>query len=401
MAREVLSDRSPMRAIVQSLLSCCAAATFSVACASTAAPAVPTSDGGVRADAGTPDAQAPDAGDPACEAYDATVQAGLDSERAKQKLKYATIASWTDRCGTRVFVSNDEKAPAITDAAFWRIGSVTKTYVAATILRLVELGKLSLDEKIEKWFPTLPHSTEITVRHLLNHSSGIFNYTETDKFSDAITATPEKEFTPEELIAMANEKPPTNAPGASFSYSNTNYIVLGRLIELVTGEKAHVVLRREVMVPAGLTQTFLDGPETVEGTFARGYLSGQDVTKAFSPSIAWTAGAMATTPGDLVLWLRAIYIDKNVVSPASFSQMSTSYPGADYGLGVSLFPPKLTAGAGAGYGHGGSIYGYQTQAFAFPDTKFALVAITGDSKGEPNSLSLVALGAFKTLMAAQ
>lgn len=369
-----------------------------LACASAAPEAAPA-DAGTHTDAQAPETQAPDAGDPACADYDATVQAGLDAERVRQKLKYATIASWTERCGMHVYVTHDEQSPPITDASFWRIGSVTKTYVAATVLRLLEQGKLSLEDTIDKWFPSFPRSSTITVRHLLNHTSGIFNYTDTKTFRDSITSSPKKVLTPEELIAMASEQEPTGEPGASFSYSNTNYVLLGRIIEAVTGEKAHVVIRREAMDRAGLTQTFLDGQEAVPGDFAKGYANGQDATKVFDLSIAWTAGAMATTPADLLIWLRAMYIDQKVVSASSFTQMTTSVPGAGYGLGVQITDAKSAPVAGRSFGHGGSIFGYQTSALAFPDTKFALVAITGASEGSPNGLVVAALGAFKTLKA--
>lgn len=373
-----------------------------VACSSAEGASSAGADAAASQDAATKDAQTEaSAPDPACEAFSSTVQAGLEAERAKQKLKYATVAVWSERCGTSVYLSHDPARPAITEDAYWRIGSVTKTYVATTTLRLVEHGKLSLEDTLDKWFPDFPRGNAITVRHLLNHTSGIYNYTETQKFIDTENYSPTKTVTPEEIIGWANEQSPTNEPGASFNYSNTNYILLGRIIEIVTGEKVAVVLRREVFEPAGLTHTFLDGAETVPGDFARGFLNGRDVTQMFNMSVPWTAGAMAVTPADLVRWLRALYIDQKILAPSSFGAMTTSVAGAGYGLGCEIFPAKATGGMGAGLGHGGSIFGFQTQASAFPDAKAVIVAIAGDTGGDPNGLSLATFGAFKTLRETQ
>lgn len=390
-----LMTLSSTAAIAVSLL-----ATF--ACSSTESAATPTSDAATGHDAAVtvPDAGTqPDAGgDPACNTFRAAVQDGLDAEREKQKVKTATIGVWTERCGSTVFVSNDPKVavPAKT-TDLWRVGSVTKTYVSATTLRLAEQKKLSIDETIDKWLPDFPRASTIKVRHLMNHTSGIFNYTDTSAFADAITKTPKKDFTPEDLIAWANAETPTNAPGAAVNYSNTNYIVLGRIIELVTGEKVAAVLRREAMVPAGLTHTFLAGAEPTTGDFAHGFSNASDVTDAFSLSVPWTAGAMATSAEDMLLWLRALYIDKKIVNADSYADMTANVLKSGYGLGVQIFPADVTAGLGPGVGHTGGIAGYATQAFAFPDSATAVTSIVGSSTGNPNPLSVVALNALMTL----
>ena len=176
-------------------------ALFAAACSSDTTPSSPRVEAGTAPDAGAvPDSSATpaDAGDPACDAFAERLQTGLDGERTKQKVKHASLGVWTERCGTRIVVSSTGGQPPVTPDALWKIGSETKMFTSVAILRLIELGKFQLDDPIDKWFPAFPRASTLTVRHLLNHTSGIANYTELKKFSDLAAKwwDPTSEFKP-------------------------------------------------------------------------------------------------------------------------------------------------------------------------------------------------------------
>lgn len=359
---------------------------------SSSPPASPA-DAGAATDGGTQvgDAGA-EGGDAACAAEGATIQQGLDTERARQKLQHAVIGLETPRCGKRVFLSHDPAAAAtVTEASLWRIGSITKTFVSAVILDLAANGKLGLDDTLDKFVPTFPNAAGITVRQLMNHTSGIFNYTTGKEFADALAADPKRKYTGAELLAFATPHPPSFEPGKSWEYSNTNYVLLGLIAEKVGGAPIASLVRAGALQKAGLTHTFFAGAEPVTGELTPGFLGKQDVTNLYDPSVAWAAGAIASTPGDLLDWVHALYASERVLTAASQAELRTLVPKAGYGLGVQQIPPPNTLGNGAGWGHGGSIAGFQSQAFWFEGSNVGLVTIVDDTKGDPNALSIVAL----------
>lgn len=368
------------------------AGLFACSSSSTAPPADagPGSEGGAHGgDAGT------EAGDAACATEGATIQQGLDVERARQKLQHAVIGLTTPRCGKRVFLSHDPAAKAtVTEASLWRIGSITKTFVSAVILDLAANGKLGLDDTLDKFVPAFPNAAGITVRQLMNHTSGIFNYTTGKEFADALTADPQRKYTGAELLAFATPHPPSFEPGKGWEYSNTNYVLLGLVAEKAGGAPIASMVRARALQKAGLTHTFLDGSEPATGEMTPGFSGKQDVTHLYDPTSAWTAGAMVSTPGDLLDWVDALYGSERVLSAASQAELRTLVPKAGYGLGVEQIPPTNTLGNGAGWGHGGSIAGFQSQAFWFEGSKVSLVTIVDDTKGDPNALSIVALQAL-------
>lgn len=346
---------------------------------------------GAAGSGGSPDAgtDAPsDAPSAECVALDQKLQAALDAARLATVSRDATMAITTPECGEHVYVSGDS---GLTGQELFRIGSVTKTYVAALILELVGEGKLGLADTVDQWVAGVPNGATITVKMLLNHTSGVFNYTADPTF----TSQPKKVWTPEELVALAASHGAAFAPGEKWSYSNTNYVLLGLIAEKVAGAELGAALRARFFTPEGLEHTFLDGAETVSGPMAPGFLkSGIDATYLVDPSGPWAAGAMVASPSDTSRWISEL-VAGDVLPQAMRDEMQTGVPmgppNVSYGLGLMLLGPALTGGAGPGLGHGGDIVGYHTQAFHFPETKVTIVSIVNQDGAEPNDLTAAAL----------
>jgi D-alanyl-D-alanine carboxypeptidase len=269
------------------------------------------------------------------------------------------------------------------------VGSVGKTFAAATALQLIKEGRIGLDERIEKylgrepWFSRLPNAKEITVRQLLNHTSGLVRYEFKDQFTRDLTANPEKTWKPAELVAyLLDEKPPF-AAGQGWDYSDTNYIVLGMIIEKVTGKKFYEEANRRLLKPLKLTDTIpQDGPRLKR--VIQGYagptnpFGGKDeMIQAgkfvINPQFEWTGGGYASTTHDLARWARMIYQGK-AFSPDLLPQVLEGVPAlrlgreTKYGLGVII---RQTS-AGTSYGHSGFFPGYMTDMMYFPEQKVAI-----------------------------
>lgn len=318
---------------------------------------------------------------------DTLLQSALDGARAKTGSKDAAMAVTTPACGSVTYVSGES---GLTGSELFRIGSVTKTYVAAVVLGLVGAGKLSLDDELEQWVSGVPNGSTITVRMLLNHTSGIFNYTEDPSVLSDLT----KQWTPEELVAAAAAHGAVDPPGTKWKYSNTNYVCLGIIAEKVGGKGIAEQIRAELLLPGKLEHTFFDGEEALGGALAPGFATdGTDVTTLIDPSLPWAAGAMTATPADTAKWIERLATG-NVLAPAQQAEMEKGEqvaPNVSYGLGLLMLGPALTAGAGQGFGHDGSIDGYHTQAFHFRESKTTIVSIVNQDGADPNEITLAAL----------
>lgn len=285
-------------------------------------------------------------------------------------------------------------APVPLDAEF-RIGSTTKTFVATVILQLVQEKRLSLDDTVARWLPGTVtgngnDGSRITVRQLLQHTSGIYNYTDdlTQLTSaDGYRAARFRSYTPQQLVAMAMKHPPGFAPGSRMSYSNTNYILAGMIIHRVAGQSwAHEVNAR-IIRPLGLRHTFTPGAfPFLLGPHAEGYSTfgtstPVDVT-VFNPTAADAAGSMISTTDDLTRFYTAL-LGGRLLAPATLTAMKTTIPadslapGVRYGLGLGWLP--LSCGGGY-YGHPGDVPGFHIWDGINPDThRTVVVASTGDN----------------------
>jgi len=154
----------------------------------------------------------------------------------------------------------------------YRIGSVTKTFTISVLLQLVDEGKVSLDEKISVYFPDIPNAENITVKMLANMRSGLYNYSESKEFEDTLTNRPSKVWTDDELVQLALKYPPYFPPDSNFHYSNTNTILIGKIIEKVTGSKWQDEVKKRIFEPLGLKNTWTANGRDMIGDYSHGYM---------------------------------------------------------------------------------------------------------------------------------
>lgn len=289
-------------------------------------------------------------------------------------------------------------------------GSVGKTFAAATALQLIKERKISLDDKIEEylgrepWFARLPNAKGITVRQLMNHTSGLVRYEFKEQFTKDLTANPDKVWKPAELVAyLLDEKPPFEA-GKGWDYSDTNYIVLGMIIEKVTGRKFYDEANRRVLKPLQLNDTIpQDGPR-LKGVI-QGYagpnnpFGGTDAMIvngkfAINPQFEWTGGGYASTAQDLARWAKMYYEGKAFSAellPQVVDGVAAPMLGRETKYGLAAIIRKTPAGIS--YGHSGFFPGYMTDMMYFPEQKVALAVqvntSVGRSLGKPLSRVLV------------
>src|SRR5215210_4121324 len=227
----------------------------------------------------------------------------------------------------------------------FRVGSLTKTYVATVILQLSEERKLSLDTPIETYVPGLvPAGEGISVRQLLNHTSGLFEYEHDPRvFEPYLAGDFNHVTTPRQLVRIAVSHPPLFAPGSRYSYSNTNYIVAGLIVETVTSNTLESEVQRRIIKPLRLRATTMPISSKLAGRHAHGYYvfdspPATDVTYIFP--FQWAAGSIAANTRDVATFYRSLMRGK-LLSPASMRAMKSTVPvpadqgGGDYGLGLA------------------------------------------------------------------
>ena len=278
------------------------------------------------------------------------------------------------------------------------LGSVGKTYVSAVALQLMHEKQLALSDTLDKffadapWFPRLANASRITVRHLMTHTSGIVRYELNPRFTKDLSANPDKVWTGEERLAYLLDATPPFAPGEGWEYSDTNYIVLGMIIERVGGASYYDQLRRRILGPLGLKDTVPADSRTVPG-LVQGYAGADnpfggadamiaDGRFAVNPQFEWTGGGLAVTSLDLARWGKLLYEGK-ALPPAMMTTLLDGVPArlgpeSKYGLGVIIRPSPL----GITYGHSGFMPGYQTELVYFPELKTSIaVQVNSSARG--------------------
>jgi len=279
-----------------------------------------------------------------------------------------------------------------------RIGSNTKTMTGTVILQLVQEGKIALTDPVSKYRPDVPNGDNITIEQLLDMRSGLFNYTETAELNEALDNDPQKQWKPDELLALGFANPPYFPPGQGYHYSNTNIVLLGLIAEALDGKPLPQIFQSRLFGPLGLTGTsFPDITDnTIPARYSRGYVYGtnmdtltdpalpeamqaaakdgtlqpNDVTDV-NPSWAWAAGAGISTADDLVTWVQAL-VGGQLLKPdlqaqrlASVQPTSPDSGSAEYGWGIAKMGPM--------FGHTGELPGFNSFMGHDPVNKVTLV----------------------------
>lgn len=270
--------------------------------------------------------------------------------------------------------------PDAPDVKF-RLGSLTKQFTATLVLLLQQDGKLNIADPVSKYLPDTPKSWEkITLANLLGHTSGIPNFTSDKDFG---TWRMSSHTTAEEL-AFFRDKPLEFEPGSKFEYSNSNYEVLGAVIEKVSGKSYKEMLQERIFDPLGMKDTGLDSDELILPKRAQGYrLSEEGLVHARSESmsIPWAAGSIYSTTGDLLKWEHGLFGLK-VLNADSLKLMTTPGKGS-YGLGVFLDEQDGVHVVD----HGGGIEGFNTSLMYVPERRIAIVVLSNVNGGAPESMS--------------
>jgi CubicO group peptidase (beta-lactamase class C family) len=263
----------------------------------------------------------------------------------------------------------------------FRLGSITKQFTAASILMLEERGKLKLDDPIKKYVPEAPAAWEpITIFNLLTHTSGIPNFTNLPEYKTLkLEATPVAK-----TIAVVRDKPLDFSPGEKMSYSNSGYLVLGYVIERITGASYEKFVTDNIFVPLGMKDSGYDSNTAIIAHRAAGYTSsaaGPVNADYVHMSVPHAAGALYSTTEDLLRWEQGLFSGK-LISATSLAKMTTPFK-SDYAFGVMV----QTAGGRKVIQHGGGIEGFNTFLAYYPDTKLTVAVLANLNGQAPNQIA--------------
>jgi CubicO group peptidase (beta-lactamase class C family) len=269
----------------------------------------------------------------------------------------------------------------------FRLGSVTKQFTAASILLLEERGKLKVEDPVKKYMPDAPAAWDkITIFHVLTHTSGIPSFTSFPDYSQ----TEPFETTPEKLVARFRDKPLDFAPGEKWSYSNSGYVLLGYLIEKISGQSYATFVQENIFAPLGMKDSGYDSNSKVIPHRASGYTTDKGVIENagfIHMSIPFSAGSLYSTTEDLLRWERGLFGGK-VLSAASLQKMTTPFK-EDYAFGLGVH----TTGGHKVIDHGGGIEGFNTHLAYYPEDQLTVVVL-GNLNGQAPSDIAGKLGAL-------
>ena len=269
--------------------------------------------------------------------------------------------------------------PNVPEAKF-RLGSLTKQFTATLVLLLQQDGKLKIEDPVGKYLPDAPKTWEkITLANLLGHTSGIPSFTDMKEFGVWRMSS----HTVGEELALFRDKPLDFEPGSKFAYSNSNFEVLGAVIENVSGKKYSVLLQERIFAPLDMKDSGLDTDELILPKRAQGYMPGPNglvLARSESMTVPWAAGSIYSTTGDLLRWEHGLFGGK-VLSAESLKHMTTPGKG-NYGLGVFVAEKdgvKVVS-------HGGGIEGFNTHMMYAPDRRIVVVVLGNVNGGAPGTM---------------
>jgi CubicO group peptidase (beta-lactamase class C family) len=275
-------------------------------------------------------------------------------------------------------MANLELNVANTPQTVFRIGSITKAFTAALILNLQEEDKLNVNDALSKYLPDFPHAADITLQQLLNHTAGVYDYAESNPDLPKLAR---EHLTLDELIATFKDEPLTFEPGTKWSYSNSGYVLLTKVIEIVSGMPYGEYLEQALVKPLGLTATGVEDARVITPNRAAGYEQTPDGllnARPIDPSIPSGAGALVSTAPDLYIWDRALMTGK-VLSEDSRQAM--------FAKTVNTEQPGMTSYYGDGWmmgerfgrqviDHGGGIFGFSAMNAFYPKDEVVVVVLS-------------------------
>lgn len=265
---------------------------------------------------------------------------------------------------------NTTQAPMQTDS-YMRIGSLTKTFTITALLQLVDQGKLDLDDPIAKYIPGVPSGDVITLRLLAQMQSGLVTYDGVPEFEAAFIADPQRTFTPTQLLSYALDKPLQFPPGTKYDYCNTNTVLLGLVVEKVSGRSLADYVSEHILVPLKLTHTSIPTTSAFPDPHPQGYTvidGAERVTTDWNPSWAWSNGNMISTMDDMRIWARTLSSGELLSEGMRHERFSSALPMSETAkYGVGAFDTN------GWIGHSGITPGYETVVVGLPEEQTTLV----------------------------
>lgn len=315
------------------------------------------------------------------------LQNKIDSFRMANNLKgisasviYPGMGTWNGVTGI------SHTGTPITSDKLFGIASNTKLFTGVLLLKLAEKNIIHLDDSLHQYLPTFTNiDPNITIRQLLNHTSGLDDVTSIPGYPDSMLTNPNRVFTASELITWAG--PPLFAAGTSWNYCNTNYLLAGMIAESATGQSYSQLLRDSILTPLQLDSTFLDVYETILYPVAQPWQAGvnnDSIPRTSVNSAAWAAGAMYSTSGEMVQWYNAL-MNGQVLNSNSFNEMTTFVGSGNYGIGIS----QATVIGRTVWTHGGTIWGgYNSSMMYDPATGIIICVLINQLPAQAFQISI-------------
>jgi len=330
-----------------------------------------------------------------------SIEQAVDAAMTNYGIPGALVGVWSPKSGDLVLMkgmADIGKNAAMQRNDRVRICSITKTFTVTVVLELVDAGRLSLGDTLDRFYPDFPGADKITIRQLCNMTAGIADYSDDETFWETFTQDPNKEWTPDELVALAKAQDPSFAPGTGWKYSNTNAIILSMIVRQLTGNDIGAEIQTRIADVLKLENTYYPEGTAIEGAHAHGYLAGDngslvDGTSLYNPSAIGASGALIANLDDLKVWAAAL-ADGDLLTTATQAERVTLVPGSydyfgvpvQYGLGILSCHGFL--------GHPGDGMGYTNAAFHNPTTGTTIVVLLNKA---PNADGFMALTLFVEL----
>lgn len=322
----------------------------------------------------------------------ATLQQVLDESIKEESIPGAVLYISTPQ-GTWIGASGKaslETGTLMKPKDRFRIGSVCKTFVSVVVLQLVQEGKLNLDDPITKFLPKeitsrLPNSNHITIRELLNHTSGLSNYMN-DEFYAEVKKKPTYPWTATEVLQFVYDLAPVGDPGEKFQYSDTNYILLELIIDKITGSSLATQIRDRILTPLGLNNTFMELREPIPGGFVNSYRKVDGVrtnVTQLNEGNGLGDGGLISSASDLAKFVHALLAEGKLLSPKTLKQMLMSFKDDNYGLGLASRQTEW----GELLGHSGGTAGHRAEMYYLPTHDITVVVLGNDD--DPDTYNIV------------